>query len=221
MKKYIVIIVLLLFVKSGWAQNTNLDFKGAIKFYNQTTVIDRPIYKTNATLYDLQYLNGSYQIFHPTFAVQWKTKKNNFHEIELTDFSFQSGFSMTASLRYEYIVNFYKSKDWKFVPSLGFAFNPYYLQSDTIPGDEQTSSFKSSDKFFGAKFFITPRITYYCGKKIFIDLNVPLCVFNAFIESYTTEDPTLTLEERKTNTADLGAVFPGFFTVRLGIGLKF
>jgi hypothetical protein len=95
------------------------------------------------------------------------------------------------------------------------------LQSDTIPGDEETSSFKSSDKFFGAKFFVTPRITYYCGKKIFIDLNVPLCVFNACFESYSTEDPTVPLEERKTNSTDLGAVFPGFFSVRLGIGIKF
>ncbi len=221
MKKYISFIVLLLFVKSGWTQNTNLDFKGAIKFQNQVTIIDRPVYKTDKTLYDLQYRNGSYQILHPTFAVQWKTKKNNFHEIELTDFSFTSGFSVTASVRYEYIVNLYKSKNWKFVPSLGFAFNPYYLQSDTIPGDEQTSSYKSSDKFFGAKFLVTPRLTYYCGKKLFIDLNVPLCVFNPYMESYTTEDPTLPLEERTTNSTSFAGVFPGFFTVRLGIGLKF
>lgn len=45
--------------------------------------------------------------------------------------------------------------------------------------------------------------------------------FNPSMESYTTEDPTLSLEERTTTSISFAGVFPGFFTVRPGIGLKF
>lgn len=219
MKKYISLIVLLLFVKSGWAQNTNLDFKGAVKFSNQITVIDHRIYNMDKTFYDWQYKNGSYEIFHPAFAFQWKAKNNNLHEIELTDLTIGYGSTLLTSVRYEYIVNLYKLKDWKFVPSLGFGINPYYLQFNEI--SEVETSFSTYQKYFGVKAFITPRLTYYCGSKVFFDLNFPLCVFDAYYKSYKTDDPTLPLEERSTSSTNFGAVFPHYFSVRLGIGLKF
>ena len=82
MKNYILIILLLLFIKNGWTQNTNLDYKYAIKIYNLTTFDEYRESKSDTTAYSTKTL----QILHPTVAFQWKTKKNNFHEIELTNF---------------------------------------------------------------------------------------------------------------------------------------
>ncbi len=219
MQKYIAIIVLLLFVKSGWAQNTNLDFKGAIKFSNQTSVIGESIYNSDTTLYDWQYRNGTYQIFHPTFAVQWTNKKNNIHEIELSDLQFSSGLMILTSVRYDYIVNFNKKKDSKIVPSLGFGMNPYYFQLNSNP--EIETQFAEFYKYFGARIFVTPGLTYYCSPKFFINFNIPVCIFEAYYKYYQHQDPTLTIDEMTTNSTNFGAVFPYYFSARLGIGLKF
>jgi hypothetical protein len=210
---------MLLYIKSGWTQNTNLEFKGAIKFSNQTTVISQSIYDSDTTLYDWQYRNGTYQIFQPTFAVQWTTKKNNFHEIELSDLRFSSGPMILASVRYDYIVNFNKKKDSKVVPSLGFGINPYYFQLNTNPQSE--TQFAESYKYIGARIFVTPGLTYYCCPKFFVDLNIPVCLVDTYYKSYQSSDPTLTIDEMSTNSTNFGAIFPYYFSARIGIGLKF
>ena len=88
LRKFILIFLLLLFMKSGWTQNTNLDYKYAIKVYNLTTYdeYERSRKITDTSSIDYSYTTITFQILHPTFAFQWKTKKNNFHEIELTSF---------------------------------------------------------------------------------------------------------------------------------------
>jgi hypothetical protein len=219
MKKYISLLVLLLFIKIGWAQNTNLEFKAAIKFSNQTTVIGKDIYVLDTTLYDWLYRNGTYQVFHPTFAVQWTTKKNNIHEIELTDLRFSSGPVILTSLRYDYIINFNKKKDSKIIPSLGIGINPYYFQLDKNP--EIETQYGESYKYIGAKIFITPGLTYYCGSKFFINFNIPVCILDAYYKSYQSYDPTLTIDEMTINSTNFGAIFPYYFSARFGIGLKF
>lgn len=220
MKKLFFLIVLIPILGTVVrAQNANLDFKGSIKFSDQVTVLSQRVYEKDTTLHDLQYRNGSYELFQPTFAVQWKNKRNNFHALELSDFSFASGMVLTASMRYDYIVNFYKTKDWKVVPSLGFGANPYFFQ--TIDNPEVSYEFRTSNTYVGMKVFITPGMTYYFSKKVFLDVNIPFCLFDMYYESYTEEDPTLPLDERKTTSVEFGSVFPEYFSVRFGIGIKF
>ena len=220
MKRLFFLIVFIpLLYTTGRAQNPNLDFNGSVKFSNQVSVLSQHAYNRDTTLYDLQYRNGSYELFQPTFAVQWKNKRNNFHEIGLGDFSFASGMVLTASLRYDYIVNLYKAKDWKVVPSLGFGANPYFVQ--TIDNPEVSYEFRTSNTYVGLKFLITPGMTYFFSKKVFLDVNIPFCVFDMYYESYTEEDPTLTLDERKTTSVEFGSVFPEYFSVRFGIGITF
>lgn len=241
MKKCSLIILLLLFMKSGWPQNTNLDYKNAIKIYNLTTFEE---YSKSKKINDTSsnhfyYTTSTLQILQPTIAFQWKTKKNNFHEIELTSFmlgklgtkteikndttnigqtiSGNDVISTSISARYEYILNFNKSKDRKLVPSLGFGINPYYRQNKYLP--KISSSFPTSEKYFGAKVFLTPRISYYLTSKLFIDINIPICISEIYYTIDKDENPVLTVKQRTTSSTDFRG-FPKIFSGRIGVGLK-
>ncbi len=228
-------------IKNGWTQNTNLDYKNAIKIYNLTTFEE---YEKSEKLNDtssayFSYTTTNLQILHPTIAFQWKTKKNNFHEIELTCFIIDkavtkteiknttsanvyllSGSDITTTsiaVRYEYILNFNKSKDRKLVPSLGFSINPYFKQNKFSP--VISSSFPTSESYFGTRVFITPRLTYYVKSRFFVDINIPLCAFDTYSVTEKREDPSIPESERTIKTNNF-QMFPTIFSGRIGIGLK-
>lgn len=237
-KKLLTIFLLIIVVKIGWTQNTNLDYKSAIKIYNLTSFDEQTISRRlTASSPRYQYANATLQILHPTIAFQWRSKMNNFQEIELTSFMLGkigkttdsittnsaqtiSGGDLTItaiSLRYEYIFNFNKSKDSKLVPSIGFGINPYYRQNNYSP--KTSISFPSSDISIGMKAFITPRITYFLTSKLFIDVNIPLCFFDTFYFVGKEDNPALSLLERTTNTSNF-SLFPKVYSGRIGIGIK-
>jgi hypothetical protein len=241
MKKHTFIIILLLLVKSGWAQNTNLDYKIALKVYNLTSFEEysktrRP---DDSASYYFNYTSSDLQILHPTVAIQWKAKKNNLHEIELTGFKLnklgskkdikydttnsgpvvnENNLTITLiSIRYEYILNFNKRKDKKLVPSLGFGFNPYYRQNKYSP--KVSSLFPACEQYIGLRTFITPRLTYYLSPKFFIDINIPLCIFEIYYLIDKEEDPAIPVNSRTINTFNFSQ-FPKLFSGRLGVGFK-
>ncbi|MDY0216530.1 MAG: hypothetical protein RBS19_06215 [Bacteroidales bacterium] len=237
-KKLLILILLIIAAKIGWTQNTNLDYKSALKIYNLTSFDEQTISRrltASSPLY--QYTYTTLQILHPTIAFQWRSKKNNFHEIELTSFMLGkigkttdtittnsaqtiSGGDLTItaiSLRYEYILNFNKSKDCKLVTSIGFGINPYYRQNTNSP--KISSSFHTSDFNIGMRAFITPRISYFLTSKLFLDLNIPLCIFDSFYYTGKDDNPALSLLERTTNTYKF-SLFSKVFSGRIGIGIK-
>jgi len=238
MKNLIAGIVLLLLFQTVSSQNTYLDNKFAVKLYNMTTFADYGKSSSDSNPYPYRYTDSRLRILHPTFAFQWKTRKNNFHEVELTDFSLgitgnnkeidtaSNGqpiysdelITTSISARYEYILNFNKIKNTKFIPSLGFAINPYFGQFHYSPGAQ--NEFQTSEQYFGAKVFVTPRITYHISPKIFFDLNIPICILESYYQSYKDESPTLPIHEQKTNTLNFEE-FPKVFSVRVGVGITF
>lgn len=239
--KPLTLLLWIVVVKTGWTQNTNLDYKSALKIYNLTTFEEQTKSRklNDSSFYRYQYTNTTLQIFHPTIAFQWKSKKNNFHEIELTSLMLGKIGSQTEiindttnngqtisgsdqkitviSARYEYILNFNKSKVSKFVPSIGFGINPYYRQNNYSP--KISSSFSTSDISLGMRTFITPRLTYFVTSKLFIDLNIPLCFFDTFFFVNKDENPTIPVQQRTITTFDYRQ-FPKIFSGRLGVGLK-
>lgn len=237
MKKYILVIFLIVLIQTGRTQNTNLDFKYAVKLYNIFSSEDYSNSDNDTNLNSFRYSNKKLRLFHPTFAFQWKTANHNFHEVELIDFVFgitgedgddttfggvpegdKKFISTYISMRYEYILNFNKGKDTRMVPSLGFGIMPYYGHYNDQPAE--SNSFRSSEYYTGAKVFLTPRLTYHLSPKFYIDLNIPLCLFDSYFQSYKDEDPTLPIKDQKKSTFNFEA-FPKAFSGRLGIGLKF
>ena len=185
MKKIILLLCLVLVFKLSWTQNSNLEYKYAVKVYNLTSYEEY----SKSTNY-LNQTKTSIQILHPTIAFQWNNNKKNANEVELTYFklakfmtnseaqdTINSGnhnteddvISTMISVRYEYILNFNKSKDRKFVPSLGFGINPYYSQTSYNP--TIATKFKHSELYLGTKLFLIPRLSYFIGSKSLVYIN--------------------------------------------------
>jgi hypothetical protein len=241
MKSYILLIFLFLSIQinKGWSQNINLDYKHALKVYNLSTFDDYN--KTNEDTFGLKSTTISLtQILHPTIAFQWKTKKNNFQEIELTNFTFNVAGTKTElinmytgkaqlqsnscnltqtyiSLRYEYIKNFNKSKDKKLVPSLGLSLSPYFKRNMIKP--LKSDEYMTGDQILGCRGFIIPRLNYYISPKLFIDFDIPLCIFDFYYITEVNKNPSLSLLEQRHSSSN-SKVTPGIFSARIGIGLK-
>lgn len=240
MKKLFFLIVVILLVHFGWSQTINTSYKYAVKLYNLTTFEDKSKSELDiVSIKSYEITSNELQILHPTVAFLWKTKKNNFHEMELTNFSLDrvdtekalkdslentyttiSGAEIITtyiSVRYEYILNLNKSNDTRFVPSVGFGINPYYRQINQMP--KVSDQYRTSEKFLGARAFIIPRLTWYFSPKFFADIDIPICIFDLYFQSDNDQDPRLSVEEQTTNIVNFDA-FPKFFSGRLGIGLR-
>lgn len=242
MKKYTLLLVLLSIINTGWSQNSNIDYKRAFKIYNLSTFekIEIIIQQSDTSTPYLLSTFSDLQIFHPTFAFQWKTKNNNFQEVELTHLVLGKQTSTTElkedptnsqqimsgnklvtshiSVQYEYIKMFNKLKDKKLVPSIGIGFNTYYKQMNTTP--QIATSYPESEKYLGAKVFVTPRLNYYINSKFFIDFNIPFCIVNTYLLTKNNGNPTLTIPERTTKSFNFQQ-FPFILSGRVGVGYKF
>ena len=242
MIKRFAILVFLLFPLISWSQYSPLAYSKALKMYNLTTFdavtntsqsTDLPGISVNSTV-------KTFQLLHPTIAFQWKTKKReNFHEIELSSFRFQkknaveemitdslnltqiiSGSAETnfsIAVRYEYIFTFFKTKDRKFLPSLGLGINSYFLQSSTLP--KTADLFPVSETLIGSKVFLTPRINYYLSPKLFLDFNIPLCIMDFNLKSSRKENPVLPINQQRISVFQFQQ-FPTVFSARIGVGIK-
>lgn len=239
--KSLALLLLLVVIKTGWAQNTNLDYKNSLKVYNLTTFDEQTkSRKLNDTFnFILQSSKSAWQFLHPTIAFQWKSKNNNFHEIELTSFVLGKvgsntemindsthdsqqiiGGNLTTtaiSVRYEYIINFNKTKVSKFVPSIGFGLNPYYTQNKYVP--TISGSFPMSETNIGIKTFITPRLTYFMTSKLFIDINIPINFISTYYFADKEDNPIIPTSQRTISTFNYD-LLPKAFSGRIGIGLK-
>lgn len=243
MSKYFLIVFSLLLISKVWSQNTNLDFRFAVKIYNLTSFEEIIVTKkpNDSSSFHYDYIDRNLQILHPAMAVQWKTKKNNFHEIELTNFTLNqleketkvindtngiiqavsAGDNLNTayiSVRYEYILNFNKLKDKKILLSSGFGFSPFYKYEKDIPS--VSSSFPASEVNIGLRVFVTPRLTYFVSSRLFIDINIPLCVWDLDYIIDKDENPALTAAQQSAGSFNFQQ-FPKIFSGRAGVGLKF
>ncbi len=228
-------------VSTGWSQNTYLNYQSGLKLYN-TTIFEqqsKSILVSDTSSVRIQYTNTNSQILHPTIAFQWKSKKNNFHEVELTNFMVNKVGTKTAyvsdtsatgqlvsgeyitktalSLRYEYIAVLLKLKNNKVVPSIGFGVNPYFQKSSI--SYESSTSFPSSNQNIGVRTFITPRISYFLTSKLFLDVNIPICLFDNYLNIESSDNPAVPISQRDISSLNFNQ-FPKFISGRIGIGIK-
>lgn len=239
MKNIFGLIVLIHNINVTYAQNSNLDFSKALKISNLTTYEKLSTYSVDANGNKLSSTAYNLDLFSPTIALQWKTKKNNFNEIELTHLTFSNHGDYTEmtdsssgqimptsgsdvltaqiSLKYEWILNLNKSKDKKIIPSLGFAVNPYFSHNGYK--SRLSNVFPVAEQNVGLRTFITPRLTYFLSSKFFIDVNIPVCISEMNILTAKVENPVIPVEERNVHTININTT-PALLNFRIGIGLK-
>jgi hypothetical protein len=239
--KLVILIIAAATAKALVGQNPNTDYKFGIKIYNLARYEPtREIHQTNPV--GLNYIvetKDQFRLLHPTVALQRQTKRKNFHEVEITDLKWQnvqtkremlndsikSGVLLNGenttetafAARYEFILVLCKKKEGRLVPSIGFAGSPYYNSFKTMP--VLSYSFPSLEQHMGLKAFVTPRLTLYTKKKIYFDLNLPLCVASAEFLKKHTDDPSVPAVEKNVSTLDM-ATFQKMFSARVGIGIK-
>lgn len=208
----------------------------AIKGYNITT-FNRQKEITYTTGY--RYTQKSDKYFSPAAALNITNKKGNAHEIELSDFTlntkdnkqelsmFNGGVfvpiivgerttNTAIAVRYEYIINFAKKKDWRLKPMLGIAGQPYYERERTVP--YSTVNFNVTHTEAGIRGYIIPRINFDVCKHLFFDLNIPVCVADGKYYSDKRIDPT-TSRMRDENRGDFN-LFAQAISIRVGAGIR-
>lgn len=82
-----------------------------------------------------------------------------------------------------------------------------------------STSFPTSENYFGIRVFVTPRLTYFLTSKLFIDVNIPLCFFDMYYHTDKENNPSLPISERTNSTYNFNQ-FPKIFSGRIGIGIK-
>lgn len=234
MKTTTLSIIGIILLNFSWAQNKNLDFSKSVKVYSHQYFSTEKQETNNDSIsfYSTESVN---QLFKPTFAFQWKTKKNNFKEIQLVDYTLlkignsigmqnntpnqvSSLFrtkSTSLALLLEYIYVFNKEKDSKFIPAMGFGVSPYFKQLDSK--SLLSTSFNTMNRSFGVKVDIIPRLTYHVNSKLYFDLNLPLNFMRIGLQSSKYDNPVLPIAQRNITQFD----FKTCTSVGLNFGLGF
>lgn len=234
--KYITILALMLSPGSiVHAQNKNLSGgKYAVKLYNTASWLEHKepfnsgIFTGNTTTEEFRYL-------HPSVAVSVRNAHGNFHELELSDLQFTrhneesslTGIPVALSgsevktvniaLRYEYIINFLKKKNTRFMPALGLAAMPYFERTSSSP--VLSTEFPVSQLYAGVRAFITPRLTYAVSQRFFVDLNIPFCVADMYLDKSVQNNPMLTQEQQREEVFTFEAA-PRLYSIRIGAGIR-
>lgn len=213
--------VLLLFITSlggikSYAQESNKERRISLKLYNQIMI---------------EGINPTKSIsLGVTPAVNLTTKKGHFHELELSDFSYKrdknesiNGVSETVNkqLGLRYSFNYSINKKGRLRAFIGAGFNTNlksyksknnYLGIEHIKSEDEHKIFTNS-----LDFNVTPRLVWNVSDKWFLDINVPVNVYN-FLNTKESNKEYLFSEQMKTNSS---TAFPNKYTVNVGVGFRF
>ena len=181
----------------------------------------------------------SYNYIQPAAAVCKRTKKGNYHQLELSTVSFkvwehsgETGYIPTTgytyrtqykirtadvAMRYEFIIPFVKRNDAKVIPSLGFGAMPWFSTYRFAP--YTTADYPRTISSIGLRHFITPRVQVALSKRVFLDANIPICVMNMGTTKQNIQDPRLPVNVQKSSIFDF-EIMPKYHTARLGLGVR-
>ncbi|WP_276131843.1 hypothetical protein [Polluticoccus soli] len=208
--------------------------KLAFKVYNLTTF--RPFVATGNQQFAHAFREHDY--LQPTVALRIQNKRKNFHEIELSEFSIRkrkdqfiqsnpyyfpvtmAGMEVTTTslaARYEYTWPFFKKSKESFVPSIGVAGGLFYERFKTTP--YTTVVFPTTETMAGMRGFIVPRLNWYAGKRLFFDLNVPVCLLQADYQHSDQKNPTIPEAMQSMGVINFD-LLPKYYSFRIGAGWK-
>jgi hypothetical protein len=241
MKKALSLFAGIIFTTLTIAQNPYLDYKYAWKINNLTTLSNNRYPAYVSTPYAIPAFRGSIfnnyvQWLHPTFAFAWQSKRKNTHELELIDlvvgrsninystYTTSSGTQTVSdkttqtaiSMRYEYAINFCTNKESRWVPSLGFSFNPYFRNFNSFTSDSSIARLKT----VGIRVSLNPKITYHFSKRFYATAGIGLTMLDYSFSNYSTS-PGNANGEKSVRTLHSFKNIRDLIEFRVGVGYKF
>jgi hypothetical protein len=121
-------------------------------------------------------------------------------------------------VRYEYTRPFLKKKDAALVPAIGVAGSLFYERFKTTP--YTTNVLPVTETTTGMRGFIVPRLNWYAGKRLFFDLNVPVCLLHAGYQQSNQQNPTVPEQLQKMGLIKFD-LLPDYYSLRIGAGWRF
>lgn len=220
MRIYYSLILFLFACSAGFSQSIESekqDRKISLKLYGQ---IMAEVEQNSNTI--------TFPRFNP--AVSLYTKNHNFHELELSSLIFRRNAyngveyalntynktQFNLGLRYSYNYRLYMKNQLGVY--LGAGTNLFYNQNTYSP--LASSSFPGYDSKKGFDLNITPRLTWKFNEKWYLDVNIPVNVYQQAWGTSKWDNPAYPVKDSKTITSK-GQVFPNQYTVNVGIGLRF
>jgi hypothetical protein len=235
MKQIAIIVTLLIAGTFCYGQNRNLQAKYAVRLSNLSTFDKQDKTINSYGTYSTVKIQKENQILHPNIAFRVKNKKSNMHEFELTQFELASQkttvmnaypngqtyplaghklIQTNIAFRYEYIRNFAKKQNSKWMPALGFAGMPYYQRTSLSP--TLSTDFGSTNTKIGVRTYLVPRINYAINSRFYADVNIPVCITDTYYEQNNNNTPG---NAKQTNNTEFNSL-PKFYSLRIGLGLN-
>lgn len=167
----------------------------------------------NMDKYVSNYDFGSF-VFSPAF--QWTNRHHNFQEIGLDGFLATKSHYWLA-LNYTYILNFFKHKESRWLPAVGFGTMPFVGWHHFIP--KKSTEFAEKQLVIGARFFVAPRLTYFLTNRFSLDLEIPVNLAQAELVSTNNHNPSLTQEAQRSNIFNFNTTLNGS-AIKVGLGWR-
>jgi hypothetical protein len=201
-----------------------------IKIYQNTDIFDSEVTDTDAkTKTTVHNVNAG----RFTIALNLVSKNKMIHEIELfipevsksldnmqypMDYNFRKSYRIEGkgssySLRYE-LSKMVTKEDKRLRFSGGVGVNPYYVHLEYFPLNTQT--YYSSSRLYGAAINIIPRLTFDLAQGFYLDLSVPLKVYDLRVDEFQVNNPAIPVEQQ-ISTDYNSIFFENAYTIRLGL----
>lgn len=213
----------------------NKEAQFFIKLYNQVSYYQ---YGTSRLQSNFRYYNKTtknFKIINPNFAIQYKSSKGNFHEFELTEFSYKFNEYKETDTSYINIVDGSKKTDYNFsfryeyTPgkiialnkkldlSVGYGIQPYLTKTSIKP--YVSLYFPESEQLIGSAIYIAPRLSYRINDKFNFEINIPLNLLDIYYNSIEINNPIFSENQRKLTSINFDGL-PVQFNFRFGIVYK-
>lgn len=231
---FLVTSILLLSSESLFSQHQPLTFSA----YSNFTFSKEQEQNFHSQGIELKKNNGAFGYFSP--AVLLYRENGDYHEFEISRiglntkeaevysldslkrFSTLVGGSslqkINVAVRYTYsfLIDLF-DETAKFKVYLGAGASPYYIRESIQP--KTSVLFPVSSFSGGIRFSAIPAITYSISEHWFLYLNFPVTVANAYLSTTKTENPQVTIPDRKSSKSDI-KLFPNELHIRFGFGLR-
>jgi hypothetical protein len=123
--------------------------------------------------------------------------------------------SIESTFRYQ--INHCIKKDKIVSPHFGISSEVFYNFNKFNPAT--TSEYRKTEQNLGLLLEIIPSITFKINSKLIFDLNVPIGLYEIFLNSLKDENPQLTLKDQKRSKI-VGNFIPKTIGFRIGLVYK-